>query len=1101
MPPKRRSVKLPFPVKGLNETFGYEDQPRGTSVDVQNVRSFPASSTDPTSGNSKASGRARGGQRPGLTKYVSSAHTANTSIQSIHQMAYSEFTPINGRGHAVIREDTGGSFVLVDNLGNVGASLGVASETYQLGQWGRDGFVYTASVDSNDKLIMRKTNAISVMSWDWTDTDSPAVQLNSSGTRQVAGMTVFGDYVYVWVRDINGVNGEAIYRVKTSDGKLRETTSGNGTQSDYWLVSEDQSTAAFKDFYPSSGETTNSINPMVAGNGMLSFLCYNNSGKTASASTKTAEIAYNADDAAVLAALEGVTHLDGKVTVAGGPLNTAAMTITFIDTLANQDVAVFERTDGGEYTTGTIVYDHAGGTPDRKVTLTGGTWPLWAASGVITISGVDYTVDARTSGTVITLESDSNPGEDITDATSYSLVDGVFQMTTAHGDKGNSTVVTITRTGATSEGFKLAHDGRICLQAINLDNGLQMYARELQPYGTGATTAHTSNEEFSLAVDENGNFYCLSRYSTGSFTYVVTKMNSVGVQQWQQTNAGTSRSLCYDYIGKRLGVVGGNVYGGGKSFATVRISDGAKINDLDAHGITNWNNVYQDEQGGFRLFRNNSSSNVARVSEAEPPSDLVANGAWLISDGDNVQTGASCAAIYAFNPQNSLSVRQTKQLAVAGGVVKEFDSDGWYALPSGGGTIGTPALDPGRDVIFAAQLGTRLYFTDGLNNKYYDAATNKVVAWTTTAGTLPADSNGRRPTLIENWRSRIVMAGVESDPQEYYMSRQGDAADWNYTPNVLTETQAVSGVNAPAGKSPDAIRCIIPVNDDILVWGCDHSVWMMTGDPMLGGRIDNVVDGIGMPWGRPWCRDSGGVVYFFGTRGGVYRFAVGQGMSKITVGSIEERLSTIDLDKNIIRLVWNEREQGLHVFITPLNPFDSTFHYFYDIRSESWWLDKFDATTNSEYVHNPKEVHILDGLDPNDRVVLLGGWDGFLRKWDVTASNDDTTAIDSYAYLGPLVSENLGLVKMNELRVQVGKNSSNVSTSVFIGDNAEDAYAQTTAHYTATFVPGRNVSERRKAISHAIYLKFGNNTVSQRWVMERAEADLELTARKFARIY
>jgi len=1023
MPPKRRSVKLPFPVKGLNETYGYEDQPRGTSVDVQNVRSFPANSTDPSSGNSKASGRARGGQRAGLAKYVSTAHTASTSIQTIHQLAYSEFTPLSGRGHAVIREDTGGSFAVVDNLGTIGSSLGDVTETYQLGQWGRDGFLYTACVSSADKLIMRKTNALGVDSWDWTDANSPSVQL-SSATRQVAGLVVFGDYVYVWARNISGVTGEAIYRVKTSDGKLRETTSGNGTESDYWLLSEDQGTTDHKDFYPSSGETANITNPFVAGNGMLAMLCYNNSGATAVATTTSNAINWNDSAASIETAIVAMAHLTtSNVGVTGGPLNTDDVVVTFKGDKVNQDVVEF------------------------------------------------------------LINSDNLTGGSLT----------ITKTTEGSGDTAE--VVTLSST-ATGGDFKLAHDGRICLQAINLDNGLQMYARELQPYGTGSTTAHTNNEELSLAVDENGNFYCLSRYSTGSFTYVVTKMNSVGTQQWQQTNAGTSRALAYDYVGTRLGVVGGNVYGGGKSFATVSISDGTKINDSDAHSITNWNNVYQDEKGGFRLFRNNASNNVARVTEAEPVVDD-----WIISDGDNVQTGASCASIYQFNPQNSLSVRQTKQLGVAGGVVKEFDADGWYALADGGGSTGTPALDPGRAVIFAAQLGSKLYFTDGLNNKYYDAATNKVAAWSPTAGTLPADSNGRKPTLIENWRSRIVMAGVEGDPQEYYMSKQGDADDWNYTPNVLTETQAVSGVNAPAGKSPDVIRCMIPVNDDILVWGCDHSIWQMTGDPMLGGRIDNVVDGIGMPWGRPWCRDSGGVIYFFGTRGGVYRFALGQGMTKITVGSIEERLSTIDLDKNIIRLVWNEREQGLHVFITPLNPFDAATHYFYDIRAESWWLDKFEATTNSEYVHNPKEVHVLDGLDPNDRVVLLGGWDGFLRKWDLTASDDDGTAIDSYAYFGPLVSENLGLVKMNELRVQVGKNSSNVAASVFIGDNAEDAYAQTTAHYTATFVPGRNVSERRKAISHAIYLKLGNSTVAQRWVMERAEADLELTARKSARIF
>jgi hypothetical protein len=547
--------------------------------------------------------------------------------------------------------------------------------------------------------------------------------------------------------------------------------------------------------------------------------------------------------------------------------------------------------------------------------------------------------------------------------------------------------------------------------------------------------------------------------------------------------------------------VGGNVYGGGKSFATINATTAAKINDQDAGSPaqTNWNSIYQDEKGGFRLFKNSATDCCIRMTEAVTPAYD-----WTISpalQGDNLQTGAACAAFYAFNPQNSLAVRQTKQVAVAGGVVREFDAIRWYDLASGGGTTGNPSLDPGRDVIFSAQLGSRLYFADGANEKYYDAADGELKAWTTSAGTLPQDNKGRKPTLIENWGDRIVMAGVIGDPHEYYMSKSGDGTDWDYNPVTVTVTQATSGVNSPAGRSPDVIRTIIPLNDDVLIWGCDQSIWAMTGDPMEEGRIDNIVDGVGMPWGRPWCKDMTGSFYFFGSKGGVYRGAVGQGIQKITVGSIEERMNDIDLDKNIIRLLWNERDQGVHVYVTPLNAYTATTHYFYDIRANAWWLDKFETTSSNQYIHNPKEVHVFDGLDPDDRVVLMGGWDGFVRKWDLSSSNDDGNAIDSYVYFGPLVSENFGLVRLKELRVQLGKNSNDVTASVFTGDNAEDAYAQTSAHFTSTFTAGRNVSERRRATSHAMYLKLGNNTVDQRWTLERAEADIALTARKFARIY
>ena len=71
------------------------------------------------------------------------------------------------------------------------------------------------------------------------------------------------------------------------------------------------------------------------------------------------------------------------------------------------------------YNTGTIAYDHTGGTYERMVTLTTGTWPANAALGSLKISNTVYLVDARKSDSVITLREDGNPGADVTAGTSY----------------------------------------------------------------------------------------------------------------------------------------------------------------------------------------------------------------------------------------------------------------------------------------------------------------------------------------------------------------------------------------------------------------------------------------------------------------------------------------------------------------------------------------------------------------------------------------------------------------------------------------------------------------------------------------------------------
>lgn len=73
------------------------------------------------------------------------------------------------------------------------------------------------------------------------------------------------------------------------------------------------------------------------------------------------------------------------------------------------------------YSTGTISYDHTGSAYEREVTLTTGTWPEWAAFGVLKIAGVRYTVATRESSSIITLAADSNPGADVASSTTYLL--------------------------------------------------------------------------------------------------------------------------------------------------------------------------------------------------------------------------------------------------------------------------------------------------------------------------------------------------------------------------------------------------------------------------------------------------------------------------------------------------------------------------------------------------------------------------------------------------------------------------------------------------------------------------------------------------------
>ena len=70
----RTRFDLPWPNLGLVESTGYETQPRNSTSECQNVRAYEPST-----------GRSRGGQRAGLSKYVN-ARTADGKVQDIGQV-------------------------------------------------------------------------------------------------------------------------------------------------------------------------------------------------------------------------------------------------------------------------------------------------------------------------------------------------------------------------------------------------------------------------------------------------------------------------------------------------------------------------------------------------------------------------------------------------------------------------------------------------------------------------------------------------------------------------------------------------------------------------------------------------------------------------------------------------------------------------------------------------------------------------------------------------------------------------------------------------------------------------------------------------------
>lgn len=373
----------------------------------------------------------------------------------------------------------------------------------------------------------------------------------------------------------------------------------------------------------------------------------------------------------------------------------------------------------------------------------------------------------------------------------------------------------------------------------------------------------------------------------------------------------------------------------------------------------------------------------------------------------------------------------------------------------------------------------KLYFADGTNAVYYDPHTDTVETWVASVGTLPVDSATNRPRLICTYRGRTVQSGLLLDSQNWFMSRVSDPTDWEYgaTPDG---TEAVAGNNSPLGLIGDVITALIPVSDDVMLFGGDSSIYRMRGDPASGGQIDLVTRSVGVAWGQAWCQGPDGTVYFMSNKAGVYAMPP-EGQPVRISQAIDPLLNEINTGTSGVRLMWNDAEQGFYLFVSPLQEPGETTHYFYDARNGAWFPVSFGDTD-----FDPLTCVVIDGNDPEDRVAVIGSWDGYVRAFDPAALTDDGVNIESEVWIGPLLTPTLDEVTLQEIQGVLADDSGDVTWEVYVGDTAEAALASTAVE-TGTLSGGRNFTELVRRSAHTLYVRL---SATVPWAMESIRAVL-----------
>lgn len=526
----------------------------------------------------------------------------------------------------------------------------------------------------------------------------------------------------------------------------------------------------------------------------------------------------------------------------------------------------------------------------------------------------------------------------------------------------------------------------------------------------------------------------------------------------------------------------GSAFGGKSSIADALADvDSVSIDSTSTYLVAGLSN---DTFVGYQV---NAAGLVSTLNTIDPGSGSTVQVSFNPASSQQIGYGASSATpvagTYTFTPRTvNASARAQTVIAIASGDVYRtpttLDS---YALT----TNGNDAMSATDNV--RGQIAFQNYFlVDGLsaNYQYLDLSDNTVKDWASnlTAGSLPAGSTDTTLgcTIIALYRGRVVLSGLLEDPQNWFASRSGDPFDWDYSPATISPLQAIAGNNADAGKLGDIVTALAPYQDDVMIMGGANSIWMMSGDPASGGRIDNITRGVGIVGPEAWAFNTSNILYFFGING-LYRLPVGSAQPElISKNKLDRTFADIDTSSVSVRMVYDPQWQGVHILLVPLSePIAGPIYYWYDERNDAFFSDQFPSS------FGPTAAVHLKGDNPESNAVVWGGFDGYIRAFDNAAKSDDGTAISSKVQVHAINDgASLGNSRLSEVHFNLDDQSQPMTLNVYAGQTREQAVLDQSLVFSRTLDAGRNNAIRQRARGSSIILELMQSEVDASWALE-----------------
>ena len=362
--------------------------------------------------------------------------------------------------------------------------------------------------------------------------------------------------------------------------------------------------------------------------------------------------------------------------------------------------------------------------------------------------------------------------------------------------------------------------------------------------------------------------------------------------------------------------------------------------------------------------------------------------------------------------------------------------------------------------------------------KVYDPVAGTLANLVATAGTVPSGC-----PCIARYRDRLVLAGADSFPHVWYMSRLGTLTDWDTGASETDPRRAVGGGVSDAGDIGLPITALVAVSDDFMLFGCEHSIWQLRGDPAYGGQIGNLSRIIGIVQKGAWCTGPEGQIVFL-SRDGLYMLPPGGNTypQPLSRERLPEELLGINTATHTVVMAYDWLDQGVHIHVTENSKGDHS----------AWWFDWVRKGFWPVQIPNtfmPLSICQYHSTSPAASCVIFGCRDGYLRRYHPRFEHDDGTAISSRVDFGPLrfTNDPSRTSLTQKLAGTLGAESGSVTWGVYQADSGAGLKGAS-ARETGTWAALRNGPDSVRVSGAHLKVRL-SNSAKRAWAYETGTLD------------